>query len=583
MAFLELTLYSFFLFAIFLFLFIPAGALVAEKLLSSESVNIRLLAAVAVSLVLYSGLIAILLLFGASPLFLGIALMAMSSVCFGCWLRAGLYRMLFRGEIAQGILILGMLFFSSQVTLSFPDGDIRKASPVSTMLTTNLPVDVLISYNFSRYLLEDIDFDSLEVVPTWQSLSRGPVAGILTAGVLAMLGLEETSPWLLVSGVPFFVYQALLAFLNILAVFAVWNLSVNYFNVVSARYATALMSSTYFFFINSIFAWPKFLMGFFVAVAIAVFRTGKHPMLTGILLGAAFLSHDSGLFAIASFFSLQFCSAVFSKLRGVKLGDVSLRNAFIAILGDIVPTILSFVGTVLPWFLLKLNSAQQSTRGIYYLLFCYFGMDADTLPLRSVLKWYLEQQSFAEMLSARMSNLFYPFDLESLLTAVRSYWLEPLKLINHIGTASFYGFFVSLGLIFVGLLFYGFAKNFSNKNMLFVFGVSFGSLLFASLATACSSATVNHIWVYPAFICAAIYAGAGVYSLGKLGAILCGVGIGINLASSFVAYQYHSIGRVYLHASDVYSCLQIGAMLFACACCLLPVRFSGTWGLKLSA
>ena len=566
MQILELLGYTFVLYLILSIALIPCGYLLAERFLKLHSWRMKLLASFGFSSILYSSVLVLLIAPGLSNKIISNIFLLVIVLFFVIFCAEKHWRILLKKEFIQ-ISILKYLFLSLTLLYSaFPDGDLRNIKAEQSMYLVMLPSDNIISYNFSRLLISRINLNLVDVTPNWKASDRGPLAALVNSVFFVLFGLEGGEFWMDSSSVLFFVYQFILSYLNILSLLAVWLIACEFLNKRAAAFSVILLSSTYFYFVNILFSWPKFYMAYFILLAIALWanQERRYWFIPGVFLGAAMLSHEMAAFSVAAFLALAF----FTKLKEYRNLFPAIGNHFKVLLRLFRPILhmfLGFISLVGSWNLFKALYAPSSSRGIYFHLYCYQGQDVENVSLLSLAKDYIEQHSLIDSLLIRLGNLWYPFNFEYLFVEVFDRWSTPLYLINYIQPYIFFQFFPSLGVFFVILFFLGLFNNF--KTLMPFFTVCFGSLFFAALTAGCEHATVNHVWAYPVFLVSALFAGAAVAKGGMLSAIFCGLSVGLSLVCAITYLIYHSILKVFLHASVLYfsSALVILA-LFICLC-----------------
>ena len=454
------------------------------------------------------------------------------------------------------------LFFS--IFLCFPSGQLEEANSLSSMFMTGMPVDILIPYNGSRYILENLNPNSLEVVPSWSFSERGPLMAILNSGLFSFLGLKEHILWLGGSQGLFFLYQSFSIILNLQALFVLILLCHEWFGLRAALLSLLTLISSYFVNLNMMFAWPKFSMASFLLVSFWYWVDTKDLKIPALFSAAAMLLHDSAVFFVLSFIILQGLLALYGS-RNERSHEGASAKLFAV--KDFLPAVKKsfiftgvFILALSPWLILKKYYLESSPRLFYMHFFCYLGENVSSVSFLSLLEDYLDKNSILEIIKIKFINLIYPFDLFSSFKTFFS-------------GSSFYNsiFLAHNDKIFRILPSFGFAlcvvfllalfkkrKSTKYKNAVLLNVVSFSSIIFLALISGCKNNTVSHIWAYPACLSFALLVSAYLESLeGKnltkgIMFLLFSFGIGINFAYSFIYFSYGSKLKPFLHASPQY-------------------------------
>ena len=468
-----------------------------------------------------------------------------------------MFRALKKGALCElgkhrRLFLLWFLFFAfALITAAYPRGLPGDVSPKSIQNLFDLPVDNIIPFNFSRYLVERIDPHDTEVVPSWSAVERGPLAGILTAAVFTILGLQEHAPWLWGSPRIFFVYEALLIYLNSLVFVAVWFLARAWFGKRSAPAALLACGSSYFTVVNLVFTWPKFFMAYFLLAAFMLFlhptqggAENKKGVFCGLFLALAMLAHDSAVFYLLSFFFF---------------GGLLLLRKPAQALRCFGPILAALGAVLLPWLLYK--SSFPSTSRLFYLqVFCSREEVLDGLSLRHVFLSYVHEHGFAGLLSMRFGNLLYPFNLAHPFPALAGHWREPYALATALQPLVFYQLIFALGPLLFVLFLLALAQKSRTAGMFRVASLfAYGSLVFAVLAIGCSSATWNHQWALPAFALSTAGAAGAVFArLRTVPALVFAAALAWNILFLVLGLWFGPGRALYLHADPCYLKLQAG-------------------------
>lgn len=459
-------------------------------------------------------------------------------------------------QIWSLILCCAIYFSLGIIYVNSPDGELGSASAVQTMALSRLEADNFIPYNFSRYIIEKIDPNSIEVVPLWRPSERPPLMAIVNAGISIMLGVRETKPWMESSSAPFGIFQTVGLYLNLLSLLAMGSISIHFFGISRAYSAILLIATNYFYFLNIFFTWPKFFMAFYLMLAIFLSeclehkRNGKYYM-SGVLFGAALLCHEMCLFSILAYFIYR---VLYRCDEGFLL---RIKQCFKIFLGINI--------IYLPWFLYKSFYLQRALKGVAYQFFCYMDVSYN-VSLASLLDNYLESTSFVDYLNRVGGNILYPFKLPNYLEIFH----DPVVFINNTQLVAFGKFLPSVGLLSMLLFTLGILaiKRHVLKNQIFVFPlIGFATLIISSLTSGCSISTVNHVWAYLAFIGYFMVCGVGFDSRSWLLLVIYAFQIGISILAS-IFYLFYQSGVVgFLHTTMTYRITLLSVlMLFVLFC-----------------
>ena len=475
--------------------------------------------------------------------FLGILVLAFVwSVRTRAWLSIK------HSDIFTGLIILIPYILLCVISTLFPGGRIEEASVDTTMFYSGLPVDLLIPFNVSRYLLEGLSPNSLEVVPGWGASDRGPLLGLLSAFFFLIAGIGETKSWLGTSYGPFFFYQVIAIFFNALSLLGVWLFSCRYFGRTAASYSCLTLVTTYFYFLNVFFAWPKFYMAFLFLTSLWLWSAEKKWLAAGILAGGATLAHDSGVFVVAAF--LVFTALKFLFSRGnTFFGRISLS------IKPIATYIFGLSLLYVPWSLLKALWVKPSPRLFYMHLFCYKGESLEGHTFSSLLQDYLNTNSIADIAGIRLSNLLYPINPMQAIGVWEQTGGRFFAFLNNISYLVFFQTYLAAGVIITGLFIYSLCRSLKVKNermLLEYSAITVGSVFFLVLISGCEGNVVNHIWVYPVFLVGALCVGNLVSKTGLFIRLLFSLGVAFNLFLTYFYMYYRPVLKPFLHAENVY-------------------------------
>ncbi len=555
----EITLLSLFPFVYFSLFILPVGQIVCEYFLRSRDSRIQIVVGLGYSLIFYSLLLTLLLALSFSPSVMAWVLRGVTLISLLYWiLRGGFFRFFNRENVA----LFSLFFFYFLLTLSvssFPDLNYRNVSADLTQRLLSLPVDNIIPYNFSRYILESISPSRIDIVHLWKASDRGPIGGLMNAASFLILGIQENQNWSEVSPGLYFIYQALLSYLNLFSFLAVWFVTAHVFGRKAASISLLILITGCFYFVNIIFSWPKFLMAYFVFVSVFMHLVKINPFVIGVMMGAAVLSHDAGIFYVAGL-GLLFCVEAIKNVLKNKLKIVSLKPLFLYVLGYVLINI--------PWSVFKKYYSAPSPRLLYLHLFCDTRVESSNVPLLEELKYYLANNTLMEILSTRLGNLYYPFDMSSAfyITEINLTVSEYIvTILNNLPGESFHRFIWGFGFIPFLLIIYSLIKSRkleqSKKTILLtLFFTIFSALIFASFISGCSGNTTNHHWAYPIFLAAAFAVGSLFSIENKFNSIfvkfLLSFSVALNIFTSVLYIHYHSLIRPVLHGTVAYFIFQ---------------------------
>lgn len=366
------------------------------------------------------------------------------------------------------------------------------------MQFTGLPIDLLIPYNSARFFLEGIAFAAQDVVPTWSITDRGPLSSLVIAFFFSLFRINEFGEWLVPNPKSYSIAYLILVFLNTLAIPALYLVLVS-FSRRTAVLALLLLLSSYFFFVNILFPWPKFFAAALFLFAIYL-REQRLRFASGLMLGASLLAHDSLIFAIAVFL-------LFDCFRKFRIEDFSLRTIGRQ-LQLLLPIALAFSLIYLPWIFTKAIAAPSGGNRLLYLqILCDKSESVIMRPFTETLIEYLKNKPISELLGVRLGNLWYPFDISHPWQQIKQYWSAPLKLIRSISQLSFYQYIFAVGLptFVAACLSLRKWRRIGNPTACFTsnfFLISVAAVIPAAIAFGCPLNTTAHVWAYPAILAA---------------------------------------------------------------------------------
>ncbi len=584
----ELIVASLLLFLLLTGVLLPLGQLLLPRLLGEKlPQDVKLLLSFGLSIGIYSALTATLVILSVPNFAIQLILGGIVFIAATLYLQILFPRLRSRdlsteedctgnmctGEICS-IAGFGFLYLLLTIALTaFPNATVQDISALTTERITSLPIDNLIPYNISRYLQGRINPNDLDVVPNysggtgWKLGERGPLGGVFAATISLLLGTEERNGWLATSPGPFFVYQFTLSYLNLLSLLGCYLITRRAIGRRAALIVVALLTTNYFYLLNIIFSWPKMLAAYFSMAAVFLWtnKALRARFTIGLFLGLAMLSHDMAMFTNLGLISYFAISVPLRKLfqGGEKLGREQLAKN----LSGILQYAAGFLLPLLPWKIAKSFYLTPSPQLLFMHLFCDTQPGIENTPLSIYVPQYLAEHPLTELLSIRISNLFFPFNLGKTFTLLAEHWRDPILLINLISMEMFLRFLPAIGLLIVPIFAFAalhllrsaFGSDTTLRWTLPYLLAGFGALPWYALAGGCAEYTVNHHWVYAAFLATALLVGGYVASSRFLIHLLFAVGIAISVGQAAIYIFLHSSARPLLHGSNLYFTL-IGAI-----------------------
>lgn len=550
----ELLLWTSALFLLFIALTLPLGSLVICRVFPALPRPIQLLASFGVSVAILATEVSLLVLLDLPTVVIRTTLAATVTVAALLWWRSTTCRGLLNQQRWHPLALIGGYLFLTVSTAAYPAANFRDISPASVDALMALPIDNLLPYNFSRYVVSDINPNSIDVFPGWRAGERGPLAGLFNAAVFYLMGIEDRGGWLEVTPGYFFIYHALLSFLNLLSMLAAYAVAEKHFGRRSAVLCCIMLMTSYFYFVNALFSWPKLLSAYYVltALLLAEERTARTNLLCGAFLALAPLSHDSALFSAIAYFAL------------LTLYTLWHHRAFVPLARAVAVPLTGFIATYLPWLIFKTLYTKPSSRLLYMHLFCDTREGIEGTPFRDYLDAYLAKFTPLEIVGIKLQNVWYPFDVTALFDRIALYWHSPLTLINFIASDTFLRFLYSVGMplaiVFLAAL-WRLRRLAGYRELMVYVAVGFMTLPFVAAISGCPNNTVNHIWAYPAFLAVAIAVGAMVARAGWWTHMLFALGCALNSVVGVIYIHLHSHLRPFIHGSAGYFLTQAAAVL----------------------
>ena len=528
--------------------FLPIGHILSNRLFTRLSTTMKLLASYSISIIIYALLLCLGIALGISNTWLRYGFLISLSVFFTVWLLSRQYKVFCNDKQVSWMFLVWFIYFLLAVFITaFPYGNFHNMTGGAAMKLSGLPIDNLIPYNFSRYLVERINPRKLEVVPNWGATDRGPLGAIATALGFIILGQKESKHWLTPSPQLYFIAQLIGTFLNSLSLLAIWTVTRELFGNRTAKYAVMLCSINYFFFLNIFFFWPKFLMAYFLVLAALIWKLSNYRFFAGIFLAAAMLSHDSALFCIIALF-------IFLGIKNIRFKN--LLSSTLDSIKELIPVIFGFIMLISPWLIYKNFYVPPSSRLLYMHLFCQIQDSSAKLPFNKIFTEYMSQNTLAQIIETRLYNIIHPFNL---FDYYQSKWYEHIysqaSLIAHLNMPVFFQITWGVGFPAFLLFLYGLfkiRKSSQLSTLSYLLAASFGSVVILGLLSGCMGNTVSHIWAYPAMLLVWMIAAVIVESGGFLPSLFLVLNLSSNIAMLIIYLFYYSSLQPFLHASSYY-------------------------------
>lgn len=232
--------------------------------------------------------------------------------------------------------------FYSCVTRQPVLGDYGQVDNRSFCHSSSLPIDNSLSFIFAGNILRNQD---KKQVIDWNMVDRPPLQ---IAATLPILGHSHGSQF-----TKYYAYYMFSIFLQLSWVSAFWGaFQVLKINKKFQTLAFVALASTGFFYINSVFVWPKLLAASMVFTAIFVLlgkdKTAKYKYLpfAALLISLGILSHSAVLFTVIPF-------AIYYLYRVTHLKKINIKYFSAALIIGLL--------MLAPWFIYK-DSVVKSDR-----------------------------------------------------------------------------------------------------------------------------------------------------------------------------------------------------------------------------
>jgi hypothetical protein len=535
------------LYLFLIIIFIPSGHLLATKLLKNCPSEIQSAACFGFSFLLLGSLLSLLLALQLPLALIRVTIIFTVFFSLFFWIRDKHYLVFFTKDISL-LLVLTLLFlFTFNLLSAHPKGDFRNISPNTTMELTKLPIDNLIPYNVSRYFLEELEPARIDVTPDWKITDRGPLGGIIFSIVRLTLGLEEKGNWLEPSAGLFWLYQTTLSLANLLSCWALFICGKYLFSRRVALLALLLFSSTSFFYLNTIFSWPKFLSAYLFVLGLFLLIHYGLRFIGGIFIGLAQLAHDSILFYIISliFFLL--------------IQNLIYRHNLLSKIKEESKLLCGLLLPILPWTIYKQLHPLGIPRLFIMHVLCIEQQDIAEISIPQALTKYWSSHTLAELLEVRLFNLLYPWNPLPFFQQLSSHLSSVSKFMIFYNDASFFQLWCGVGpityLLFLASLFFLIASPILNRSFIkmpFIkmLGITLGAILPVALILSCRASSVSHQWAYSAFLLVILGAASAIPRLGVIGKLLLAISLGINLFFAITLFVFYSKLELIIYASQ---------------------------------
>lgn len=539
----------------------PAGRLIIESIFPELHLNGKILGSLVLSILVYALLLTLCLVLKLDNDLIAWILRFAVVVSLAGYLRKGFWRELGNRDVNLALVLVFLYSLLSVLVIAVPAGDLQDVIWDKSLLMSSLPIDSIIPYNVSRYILEGLDPNVLEISPGWKLSDRGPLAGMLNAVVFLLLGLRENTHWMQSSPGLYFVYQSLMTVLNALSILAVWFVGLELFGRKAGGFALLLLSTTYFYFLNTFFVWPKFFMAFFVLSAVFVGSGDRKSYpLSALFFVAAILSHNSALPSLVLWLIYLF-TFVFIRSEPFKMRQFSVNRLYHALRPALGYLLFVLLG-LLPWIYYKGVVSPPSPRLPYMHFFCIYDADISNLTLGTAFKRYMSTRTWSDVLQVRGMNLAYPFNPLPFVHELRSFFEKPFLLMSRLADLTFFQLFLGIG-IPTFVLFVGGIVIWWKKLWVYVL-CGLGAVIGLALVSGCYPNTVNHQWAYTAFLVIAIGAGSVLARVPNLlSVILAALIVGSNLVFLLIYLLYRPLIKPFLHFDMAFLCFMgLCAVLF---------------------
>ncbi len=511
--------------AVLLYLSVPLGTLCLRLLPRKLPTEIAFLVALPLGLLLTSGFTTTLRTLGVSANITQMLLFLLTGLAAaGWWLRRGndgTWGGIWGRNQAIGLVATWLFTSLCLLGAAFPNGTPEDLMIHVVMGLTSLPVDALIPYLVSRYIVEGVSFGAAPVLPEWNVTDRPPLASMVIAAVFTLLGISDSGPLYGATRGVYFVAHVAEMFLNALPILSVWLIGAKYYSRRHGAAAVLLCAVTSFFYQNVIFTWPKFLAAHLLLVGLVLIVYERQYLLAGIMLGCAALSHSVALFYIVALFGLW---GVGIALR-IALGMVSGTEHLWPRIRCLGTTGVVYLATILPWKIVCWLY-PPSPRLTYLHLFCDMSQDMSHKVFGEELRRYWSNHTLGELLAVRWGNLIYPFNLNPGVLAATSSDGDFMRMIDSVSLEAFYRLIWAVGPLSVVLAIAGvsvFAVCHRRYELLAMAAVSVGGFAIAVATFGCANWALNHHWSYGMYLLIMLAAGIFVASgniLGLLGFVL---------------------------------------------------------------
>ncbi|MBP9838846.1 MAG: hypothetical protein KBC84_09040 [Proteobacteria bacterium] len=568
---LELALNTFLTLSLGAVIFLPLGIIFENKLFAGLSTKkIAFASGVACSLIFYVLVFAVVIFLAVPTSYYPTLFRLLVFVSFVVASYFYKERIKITGEGILITLLFYLYVLLCQGMSAFPNLNYRDVTAINTEVLTNLPSDNIIPYQVSRYITENIDPNKTILTSDWKLADRGPFAGIINAVVFSVLDVKESNHWEKTTIRLFFVYQTIACALNLLSLFLVYAICADYFGRQTAIVASIMTSLNYFYLVNIIFTWPKFLMSFYILLALCFINIKGRQFWAGVFAAAGLLSHDSALFYIVS---LAAC-LVFRFLKDNSYDIIKTIKQTKELLFISLRMFLGFLLVYSPWVIAKKFYLTNSSKLLYFHLFCLTEETADAPTLYQGLIDYYRLNSLQGILKIKLSNILYPINIFFEGFSLRGIFHSPLTTLNNLGQYYFLRYWLVVGVVVILLVLVSAIKLRKDKISDCLFGLLLMivlPLLVASISFGCPDSTASHHWCYPAFLFSMIIAARVATVSGVWVQTLLAINTAFLTIISYLVFGFHSQAKLFLHASNTYIYFTIGMLLLTIAVYILLI------------
>lgn len=220
------------------------------------------------------------------------------------------------------LLVTGLVFAFAALYVALP-GDVPLAldhDKVYGAKVPYLPADNYIPYRVSQFMVNGLDIDKTKFFLDWYFSDRTPLMGAVTASYEAALAQDvpakhldfaDDTGWRLVDAHGYWLFRLVAALLSSIFLLPAYLLARRFFDDKVARLSLLFLSVNVYIIVNIVFTWPKLLMAYFLLTAFYFVAEQRYYLMSGGLLGLAYLSHPLAALFIPGAFAYVFLQTYF--------------------------------------------------------------------------------------------------------------------------------------------------------------------------------------------------------------------------------------------------------------------------------